>query len=163
RARLTVSFMPVAPGTSENEKIDVAQWPQRIDALLRRSDWLKLVADPISLSPSKRPTPYAVATAKGKLLDLVYNSPIPPKAQSVQEIQVELAKDALSRSENHASTNISAFWEQLAAIFTTETDDPAYTSGQSIPNVVPTGRGDAAVAFVLARTARLTERLREPD
>jgi hypothetical protein len=151
--RLTIVLLPTGKRADDDISVDVAKWP----GWVKRWSELKLFIKPIDLSkgPPKRPT----KEDWNEVVELNL-PPIPfseTGAKSVQQLWDEMAAAAMRGSKG----DVTSFWSELAKVFTAPAAARRYLLG-SIPNAVPTGRGDAAVLHLLAQLERLAARVRLP-
>ncbi|MHC4050135.1 hypothetical protein [Bradyrhizobium sp. 25ACV] len=171
KVRLTISFMP-GPAGQGIVDVDVETWPQwtrKIEEAIAdaafKTKWLRLVVAEIALEDGKRKQP---PTAPAKSVALSYASEI--DLGKIQELWEEVAIHALRGHEDMKGFELSEqkrdallprFWDGVAAVFNVE-QARRYTSnsnGKTIPNVLGTGRADAAVLHLMARAKQLFNRI----
>lgn len=176
KVRLTISFMP-GPAGQGIVDVDVETWPQwtrKIEETIAdaafKKNWLRLAVADIALQDDKRKQP---PTAPVKSVALKYASEI--ALGEIQELWVEVAThalrghedmkgfDLLSEPKRAAKRNalLPRFWDGVASVFNVE-QAQRYTSnsnGKTIPNVLGTGRADAAVLHLMARAKQLSNRV----
>jgi hypothetical protein len=182
KVRLTISFMPGPSG--QGVEVDVETWPQwttkvndAIENGAFKTKWLRLAVAPISLNTGKRQQP-PKPTDTVNTVALSYTSAIDVKEiqDKIQELWKDVATHALRGhksmkgfyllSEQQRADKVTAmlpkFWEGVAAVFKVG-QERRYTSdsgGTKIPNVLGTGRADAATLHLMTRAEQLVKRVK---
>lgn len=176
KVRLTISFMPVPAG--QGVEVNVETWPQwtkKVEDAIQdaafKTGWLRLAVAPISLETGKRQQP---PTPKVETVALSYASKI--DLTDVQLLWEDVATHALRGhksmrafyllNEQQRATKRKAmlptFWAGVAGVFNVG-QERRYTSnsgGTTIPNVLGTGRADAAALHLMARAEQLVKRIK---
>jgi hypothetical protein len=176
KVRLTISFMPVPAG--QGVEVDVETWPQwtkKVEDAIQdeafKTKWLRLAVAPISLETGKRQQP---PTGPVESVALSYASKI--DLAKIQELWEDVATHALRGHKSmkgfyllneqqralKRNAMLPTFWAGVAGIFNVG-QDQRYTSNSGstkIPNVLGTGRADAAALHLMARAEQLLKRVK---
>jgi hypothetical protein len=170
---LTISLVPakrLGTPAPESHLVSMADWPRKIHELMTKQTGvgprprLGLVVAPIGA-----PLPASEQDAKAFLSYSAASI-----EQEVINLWDQIAKSAWAGREDGdgAPFNKDQFWDSVATVFAVRAPGdlaaPRYMvkpagATEALPNVAPTCRSDAAIAFLLERAERLAERISAPN